>query len=79
MNYEVWFIRFSSKRNWCEIGKSVSTKILSFGMSLKVFAKLIDFLKVTTLADINAPKSSKLNANSLLPVKQCISILNFFL
>ena len=44
---------------------------LGVGISLKVFAKSCDLLKVTTpLAEIYAPKSNNLKANSLVPVKQ---------
>ena len=59
-------------------GASVSTNILSAGIDLNVFANSFDFLKVTTpLADIYAPISSNLNANSFVPVKQWINILRF--
>ena len=60
-------------------GESVSTSILSLGISANVLANSLDFLKVTTpLAEIKAPISSNLNANSYDPVKQCISIFKFF-
>ena len=57
-------------------GASVSTKILSLGISLKVFANSSDFLKVITpLAEIKAPKSNKSKANLFEPVKQWMSNL----
>ena len=62
---------FPLKGTGAKYGASVSTSILSVGISLNVFAKSSDFLNVTTpLAEIYAPRSSSLNAKSFEPVKQ---------
>ena len=75
-NFTVYFIKLGSldlplKGTGARYGASVSTKILLFGIFLKVLARSSDFLKVTTpLADINAPISNNLKAKSFDPVKQ---------
>jgi hypothetical protein len=70
---------FPLKGIGAKYGASVSTNILSSGISLNVSAKTLDFLKVTTpLAEIYAPMSSRSKANFFEPVKQCIKILKSF-
>ena len=62
---------FPLKGTGDKYGASVSTRILSDGICLKVSASSSDFLNVITpLAEIYAPISSNLKANFLLPVKQ---------
>ena len=84
-NFTVWTRKLGSfdlplKGTGAKYGESVSTKILSLGISLNVEANSWDFLKVTTpLAEIYALRSNNLNAKSFEPVKQWINIFRSFI